>query len=39
MEVADVRMEMEDGRIETMENYVPPVNGVTLQQKKKGRRR
>lgn len=38
MEVADVRMEMEDGRIETMENYVPPVNGVTLQQKKKGRR-
>jgi len=39
MEVADVRMEMEDGRIETMENYVPPVNGVTLQHKKKGRRR
>ena len=39
MEVADVRMEMEDGRIETMENYVPPVNGVTLQQKKKGRKR
>jgi len=39
MEVADVRMEMEDGRIETMENYVPPVNGVTLQQKKKDRKR
>ena len=39
MEVADVRMEMEDGRIETMENYVPPVNGATLIQKKKDRKR
>ena len=33
-EVADVRMEMVDGRIETMENYVPPVNSRLLLEKK-----
>ncbi|TMD70108.1 MAG: ABC transporter ATP-binding protein [Chloroflexi bacterium] len=33
-EVADVRMEMMDGRIETMENYVPPVNNRLLLEKK-----
>jgi ABC-type lipoprotein export system ATPase subunit len=37
-EVADVRMEMVDGRIETMENYVPPVNSRLLLEKK-GRKR
>jgi ABC-type lipoprotein export system ATPase subunit len=36
---ADVRMEMEDGRIKIMENYVPPVNSRPLPQKKKGRKR
>jgi ABC-type lipoprotein export system ATPase subunit len=33
-EVADVRMEMVDGRIETMENYAPPVNSRLLLEKK-----
>jgi putative ABC transport system ATP-binding protein len=37
-EVADVRMEMMDGRVETMENYVPPVNGGIVFQEKKRRR-
>lgn len=37
--VADVRMEMEDGSIKLMENYVPPVNRKPLPQKKKGRKR
>lgn len=39
-EVADVRMEMEDGQIKMMENYVRPVNSRPLPQKqKKGRKR
>ena len=38
-EVADVRMKMEDGKIETMENYVSPVSGRVLLQKKKSRKR
>jgi len=38
--IADVRLEMEDGRIKTMENYVPPiVNNRPLPQKTKGRKR
>ena len=37
--IADVRMEMEDGSIKVMENYVPPVNRKPLPQKKKSRRR
>jgi len=36
--IADVRLQMEDGRIETMENYVPPVNIEPLSHKKKGRK-
>ena len=38
-EVADVRLQMEDGRITRMENYVPPVHHKPLPQKKKGRKR
>lgn len=38
-EVADVRLEMQDGRIALMENYVPPVNSRPLSHKKKGRKR
>src|SRR5438309_3364446 len=37
--IADVRLQMEDGRIETMENYVPPVNVGSLSHKKKGCKR
>jgi ABC-type lipoprotein export system ATPase subunit len=37
--IADVRLQMEDGRIETMENYVPPVNVRPLSHKKKSRKR
>src|SRR5260221_1890249 len=36
--IADVRLQMEDGRIETMEHYVPPVNIEPLSHKKKGRK-
>jgi ABC-type lipoprotein export system ATPase subunit len=38
-EVADVRLQMEDGRITLMENYVPPVHSKPLPHKKKGRKR
>jgi ABC-type lipoprotein export system ATPase subunit len=39
-EVADVRLQMQDGRIVTMDNYVPPVvNSRPLPHKAKGRKR
>jgi ABC-type lipoprotein export system ATPase subunit len=38
-DVADVRMNMEDGHIKVMENYRPPVNKKPLALKKKGRKR
>lgn len=38
-EVADVRLQMEDGRITLMENYVPPVRSRLLPPKKKGHKR
>ena len=37
--VADVRMNMEDGRIKVMENYRPPASKKPLALKKKGRKR
>jgi ABC-type lipoprotein export system ATPase subunit len=37
--VADVRIEMEDGSIKFMENYKPPVNKKPLPLKKKSRKR
>jgi ABC-type lipoprotein export system ATPase subunit len=36
--VADVRMEMEDGQIESMDNYVEPVRKDTAPRKKKRRK-
>jgi len=36
--VADVRMEMDDGRIETMNNYVAPTSTKTVVSKKKRRK-
>lgn len=38
-EVADVRLQMQDGKITLMENDVPPVNSKQLSHKKKGRKR
>jgi ABC-type lipoprotein export system ATPase subunit len=38
-DIADVRLQMEDGRITRMENYVPPINRKPLSHKKKGRKR
>jgi ABC-type lipoprotein export system ATPase subunit len=38
-EVADVRLQMEDGKITHLENYVPPVHHKLLPQKKKGHKR
>lgn len=38
-EIADVRLQMQDGKITHMENYVPPVRHKELLHKKKGRKR
>ena len=38
-DIADVRLQMEDGRITRMENYVPPINRKPLSPKKKGGKR
>ncbi|WP_236023219.1 ABC transporter ATP-binding protein [Dictyobacter formicarum] len=37
--VADVRLQLENGQITLMENYVPPVLNTPVQHKKKGRKR
>jgi ABC-type lipoprotein export system ATPase subunit len=36
---ADVRLEMEDGRIRSMGNYVAPTRSLTLTRKKKGKKK
>jgi ABC-type lipoprotein export system ATPase subunit len=36
---ADVRLEMEDGRIRGMGNYVAPTRSLTLARKKKGKKK